>query len=53
MDNTKEVFFNVYCSKCVYKDTEETDDPCNDCLAMGYNLDSHKPVRFKENDKKN
>lgn len=48
MNNTKEVYFDVYCSKCQHKDTNETEEPCNECLAQGFNLDSHKPVYFKE-----
>ena len=48
---TKEVFFHEYCPKCKHKDTVETDDPCNECLDNGANLDSHKPVNFKEADK--
>lgn len=48
MNNTKEVYFDLYCSKCKHKDTNETEEPCNECLAQGFNLDSHKPVYFKE-----
>lgn len=45
---TKEVYFNEYCKKCIHSDNAETDDPCNECLAQGWNDDSHKPIRFKE-----
>lgn len=44
---TKEVYFNVYCEKCAYKDEKETEDPCDDCLNHPYNDDSHKPVRWE------
>lgn len=47
-ENTKEVFFHEYCPKCEHWDSEETDDPCNDCLNNPMNYDSHKPVYFKE-----
>lgn len=44
----KEVFFHEYCEKCLYKDTEETQDPCNECLTNTTNEYSHKPTKFKE-----
>lgn len=50
---TKEVYFQVYCPKCKYHNTPETEEPCNECLSNGFNYDSHKPVNFKhkENEK--
>lgn len=49
LDNSKkEVFFELYCDKCEYADASETSDPCNDCLAYPYNINSHKPIHFKE-----
>ena len=48
MDATKEVYFHEYCKTCKYKDKEDWDDPCNDCLAQGYNYDSHKPVEYQK-----
>lgn len=48
MPNTKEVYFNEWCPKCKHEKLNETEDPCNDCLAQGFNFDSHKPVMFKE-----
>lgn len=45
---TKLVNFDEYCPKCKNKDTNETEDPCNECLTYPANLDSHKPVNFKE-----
>ena len=47
-ENWKEVFYNEYCSKCKYKDTKETEDPCNECLTEGVRLNTHKPLNFKE-----
>ena len=44
----KEVDFNTWCPKCKYENEEETVDVCNECLTFGYNIDSHKPVNFKE-----
>lgn len=44
----KEVYYDEYCYICKYKNTEETEDPCNECLTQPYNFDSHKPINFKE-----
>ncbi len=46
----KEVFFEIYCPKCKNENTDESKDPCNDCLGYPYNIDSHKPIHFKEKD---
>lgn len=52
MNDTKEVFFHEYCPKCEYGDVDEEhmnpDDPCWDCLHEPLNIDSHKPINFKE-----
>ena len=47
----KEVYFHEYCKKCVYKDKKEDETPCDECLAEPMNTYSHKPVKFKEEDK--
>ena len=50
LNNEKEVYFNEYCKKCVNKDVSE-DDPegdCWECLESPVNIDSHKPINFKE-----
>lgn len=47
-ENYKEVYFDQYCKTCKYKDTKETDDPCDECLYEPMNLYSHKPVKWKE-----
>ena len=44
----KEVYFNEFCPKCVHKDKQENESPCDDCLIYGFNVNSHKPVRFEE-----
>lgn len=44
----KEVYFNEYCLKCKYKDTANTENPCNECLTHGGRKDSHKPIKFKD-----
>lgn len=45
---TKEVYFTEYCKKCIFKDTDEVEEPCNECLTQGWNEHSHKPIKFKE-----
>ncbi len=45
---TKEVYFHLYCKDCKYFDKKDIEDPCNDCLGEPYNIDSHKPLYFKE-----
>ena len=44
----KEVYFDKYCSKCEYKNRPESANPCWDCLDEPANVDSHKPLYFKE-----
>lgn len=46
-ENTKEVYFHEYCSKCKYYDDSEADAPCDDCLAEPSNINSHKPIKFE------
>lgn len=46
----KEVRFDIWCESCLHKGTRETDDPCNDCLNCPFNVDSTKPVFWKEKD---
>ena len=52
MNDTKEVLFQKYCPKCEHWEVDEDHmgpkDPCWDCLDMPYNIDSHKPINFKE-----
>lgn len=44
----KEVFFDKYCKSCEYFDHREEEDPCYSCLEESMNLNSHKPVNWKE-----
>ncbi len=48
MNDRREVLFYLYCPLCKYKDKKEEEEPCCDCLNEGSNLDSHKPVKWKE-----
>lgn len=47
----KEVWFDLYCHNCKHKDVNDHEDPCNECLCNTYNIQSHKPVNWKEKDK--
>lgn len=42
----KEVYFDNFCAKCVYKEKEEWEEPCDECLENPVNEYSHKPVKF-------
>ena len=44
----KFVEFHVYCPLCEHKDKDDTEYPCYTCLMAPVNLNSHKPVQFKE-----
>lgn len=48
MSNTKEVYFVEYCSKCEHYNKADYEEPCNNCLAQPFMMDSHKPMNFKE-----
>lgn len=50
-DEYKEVDFFQYCPTCKHKDINEVEDPCNECMDEGWNVESHKPVRWEENGK--
>lgn len=43
----KEVYYDVYCKQCVHAKVSETEEPCNECLAQGWNENSHKPVKYE------
>lgn len=49
--NYKEVYFHQYCPKCKFKDVDEVEDPCNECLTMFARENSHKPEKFEEEKK--
>ena len=51
ISENKIVKFDQYCKTCAYKETPESEDPCNECLNNPVNLYSHKPVKWKEETK--
>ena len=48
----KEVDFAKYCKKCKHFDTQDYEEPCNECLENPAMQDSHKPMHFEEKDSK-
>lgn len=46
-DSLKEVYFDKYCKDCKWFKTDESEDPCDDCLTQPVNVDSHKPVNYE------
>lgn len=48
----KIVDFGTYCPKCKYFSKPDDEDPCLECLDTFTNTWSHKPVNFKEKEKK-
>ena len=44
----KEVYFHDYCCICEHLSLGGHQDPCCECLGNPMNIDSHKPVNFKE-----
>ena len=42
------VEYEKYCKTCEHAGTDETKDPCNDCLTYPVNDDSRKPIHYKE-----
>lgn len=48
----KFVNFGEYCPKCLYNKSQESDDPCWECLLYPTNTYSHKPIKFIEDKKK-
>lgn len=48
LTHNQEVDYHAYCSKCINRDTDQGDDPCNECLTEFVNFESRKPVHFEE-----
>ena len=47
----KEVDFNTYCEICENRDLNGYEEPCDECLSTPYNLNTSKPINFKEKEK--
>ena len=50
-DNYKEVYYGEYCRTCKHETLSSDDKPCDECLDNPMNVDSHKPVKWKEKGK--
>lgn len=48
----KEVYFDKYCTTCKHSELSQDNDICDECLSNQGNYDSHKPIRWKEKEKK-
>lgn len=46
-NHLKLVDFTKWCPKCKYEKVDETEEPCNECLAYPANEDSTKPVNWE------
>lgn len=44
----KEVRFDKYCETCENKNLSETSDICDECLSNPTNLNSEKPINWKQ-----
>ena len=47
-DTEFEVYFEEYCKTCKYVAVKHYEEPCNECLDHPININSHKPVMWKE-----
>lgn len=52
MNDTKECLFETYCKTCKHFEKEDWVDPCNDCLSEPYNIDSYRPVKYEEDERR-
>lgn len=42
------VRYDLWCNKCKHKDIKENDEPCEECLSNPINLNTERPICFKE-----
>lgn len=47
-NHEKFVNFRLYCPKCAHYEASPDDEPCNECLTNPVNVESEKPVMYKE-----
>lgn len=41
----------TYCNSCIFKNKEESEDPCHECLDTPAREESKIPVKYKKKDK--
>ncbi len=44
----KIVRFDKYCKTCKYRELDEAEDPCHECLQTPVNTFSMKPIHYEE-----
>lgn len=49
IENHEHIVNFAYCKFCEHKNNPEKDEPCADCLENPVNVESHRPVHFKDN----
>ena len=42
------VAFDEFCPKCVNRDKDENEKPCDDCMDISAREDSKRPIHFTE-----
>ena len=45
--NLKEIYYNLFCKDCKHCLTEESEEPCCDCLTVPVREGSHKPANWE------
>lgn len=55
MNSNREKFvnFRLYCPKCAHYAVPQDQEPCNECLEYPVNVESEKPVNYKEKERVN
>ena len=48
-NNEEKIVSFVYCRFCVHKNQKDISEPCTDCLDHPTNVNSRRPVHFKDN----
>ena len=49
ISNHEHIVSFVFCKFCEHKDKAESEEPCCDCLEYPTNLESYRPIHFKDN----
>ena len=52
-NHEKFVNFRLYCPKCRFYELKEDEEPCNECLSYPVNVESEKPINYREKVKDN
>lgn len=47
--NREKIVSFQFCRFCEHKNKLESDEPCCDCLDYPSNIDSRRPIHFKDN----